>query len=199
MFHLPSCSKPLQKLSQLNRLERCVPESLHFSRLPHTPRAIKTPLPSPWYICKMSLVSARSRRSYRKIEDYEQFIEASCGSLSWPWCLTSTQFPLPLPTPHPGPCVIELSLVKTCEGGHNTAEKILGEVSLSVDEFSPWKRRKHAKNEETNISHYHGQYFAGKKVFNTSRGCFYSVWKYLPSLSSLHELVSKRPKNVKLC
>ena len=91
---------------------------------------------------------------------------ASCGSLSWPWCLTSTQFPLPLPTPHPGPCVIELSLVKTCEGGPNTAEKILGEVCGWI--FS-WKRRKHAKNEETNIWYYHGQYFAGKKVFNRSR------------------------------
>ena len=29
--------------------------------------------------------------------------------------------------------------------------------------------------------------------------CLYGVWKYLPSLSSLLELVSKRPKNVKLC
>ena len=62
-----------QLVCQLNRLERS-PASLHFSRLPHPPRAIKTQLPPPWYICKMSTVSARSRRSYRKIEDYEQFI-----------------------------------------------------------------------------------------------------------------------------
>ena len=112
MFHLPSCSKlqlpiglPAQSVSAL--WPRQV--SIFLAFLIH--RALKTQLPPPWYICKMSTVSARSRRSYRKIEDYEVYRDtASCGSLSWPWCLTSTQFPLPLPTPHPGPCVIELSI-----------------------------------------------------------------------------------------
>ena len=72
---------------------------------------------------------------------------ASCGSLSCPWCLTSTQFPLPLPTPHPGPCVIELSLVKTCEGGHNTAEKILGEVCGWIFSLKTAQTRKKRRDE----------------------------------------------------
>ena len=40
----------------------------------------------------------------------------------------------------------------------------------SVDEFFLENGANTQKNEETNIWHYHGQYFAGKKVFNTSRG-----------------------------
>ena len=62
-----------QLVCQLNRLERCVPcKSPFFS--PSSSTAIEAQPPPRRYICKMSTVSARSRRSYGTIEGYEQFI-----------------------------------------------------------------------------------------------------------------------------
>ena len=178
MFHLSSSSKLLKKLSQLPiglpaQSVRSLPgKSPFFSPSSSTAR-YKNPAPSPM----VYLQNVYRERSISTILQKNRGLRtgyrhtASCGSLSWPWCLTSTQFPLPLPTPHPGPCVIELSqnypwwrLVK----GAITQLKKYWEKS--VDEFSPWNWRKHARNEEKNIWYYHGQYFAGKKVFNTSRG-----------------------------
>ena len=63
-----------QLVSQLNRLERCVPGKSQFFSPSSSTARYKNPTPSPMVYLQMSTVSARSRRSYRKIEDYEQFI-----------------------------------------------------------------------------------------------------------------------------
>ena len=138
-----------QLVCQLNRLERCDPgKSPFFS--PSSPTArYKNPTPSPM----VYLQNVYRERSISTILQKNRGLRtvyrhtASCGSLSWPWCLTSTQFPLPLPTPHPGPCVIELSLVKTCEGGHNTADKILGEVCGWIFSLKMAQTRKKRRDE----------------------------------------------------
>ena len=176
MFHLPSCSKLLKKPSQLpiglpaQSVRLAVsPASLHFSRLPHPPRAIKTQLPPPCYICKMSTVSARSRRPYGKIEDYEQFIGIRLHAAVYldPDVSLPPSFPYPSPPRTQDPVQSSQPWWRLVKAAITQLKKYWAK---SVDEFSPRKRRKHAKNEETNIWHYHGQYFAGKKVFNTSRG-----------------------------
>ena len=149
MFHLLSCSKPLKNFPSSHRLERCDPgKSPFFS--PSSPTArYKNPTPSPM----VYLQNVYRERSISTILQKNRGLRtvyrhtASCGSLSWPWCLTSTQFPLPLPTPHAGPCVIELSLVKTCEGGHNTAEKILGEVCGWIFSLKTAQTRKKRRDE----------------------------------------------------
>ena len=123
MFHLSSSSKPLQKLSQLpiGLLAQSVRAlcswevSIFLAFLIHR---YKSPTSSPTVYLQnvyrersISTIS-RNNRGLRTVYRHT----ASCGSLSCPWCLTSTQFPLPLPTPHPAPCAIEPALVKTCEG-----------------------------------------------------------------------------------
>ena len=114
MFHLSSCSKPLQKLSQLpiglpaQSVRALCPWQVFFSRLPHPP--LKNLNSLPHGIFAKYTVSARSRRSYGKLEDYH---------------------PVSPTPPHPAPgvlCTIEPALAKTCVSCYNTAEKILGEV-----------------------------------------------------------------------
>ena len=119
MFHLPSSSKLLKKLSQLPiglpaQSVRALPSKPPFFSPSSSTARYKNPTPSPM----VYLQNVYRERSISTILQKNRGLRtvyrhtASCGSLSWPWCLTSTQFPLPLPTPHPGPCVIELSLVK---------------------------------------------------------------------------------------
>ena len=181
-----------------------MPPASFFSRLPQS-TAKKPQLPPPRCICKLSTVSARSRRSYGKIEDYD------------PKSLSAYGFILPLmphfhpvsPTPpHPAPralCNRTIPGEDLFEGGHNTAEKILGEVCGWIFSLKTPQTRKKTKRRTfgiTMVSILQVRRFliqAEVLVRGLRTRCLYSVWKYLPSLSSLHELVSKRPKNVKLC
>ena len=113
MFHLPSCSKLLKKLSQLPiglpaQSVRALPGKSPFFSPSSSIAHYKNPTPSPmihlqtvYGVGSISTILQKNR-GLRTVYRHT----ASCGSLSWPWCLTSTQFPLPLPTPHPGPCVI---------------------------------------------------------------------------------------------
>ena len=134
MFHLPSCSKPLQKLSQLpiglpaQSVRALCPRQVFFSRLPQS-IAKKPPLIPPRCICKLSTVSARSRRSYGKIEDYD------------PKSLSAYGFILPLmphfhpvsPTPpHPAP----RALCNRVSPGEAITQ-LKKYWAKSVDEFSP--------------------------------------------------------------
>ena len=127
MFHLPSCSKLLKKLSQLpiglpaqSVRALCSRQvSIFLAFLIHR---YKNPTSSPTvylqnvYRERSISTILRNNRGLRTVYRHT----ASCGSLSCPRCLTSTQFPLPLPTPLPGPCAIEpalvITLVKFCEG-----------------------------------------------------------------------------------
>ena len=82
------------------------------------------------------------------------------------WKTSCDFYPVSPTPPHPEPKAlysrVSVSvLVKTCVAAI-TQLKVSCE---NLDEFSPWKRRKRAKKRETNVWHYHGQYFAGKKVF----------------------------------
>ena len=217
MFHLPSCSKPLQKLSQLpiglpaQSVRALCPRqvSIFLAFLIHR---YKNPTPSPtlylqnvYRKCSIS-TTLRKNRGPRTVYRHT----ASCGSLSCPWCLTSTQFPLPLPTPQPGPCITESALVtplvKTCEGGHRRSWKNAGRslwMNFLLENGANTQKTKRRTFGITMVSILQVRRFliqAEVLVRGLRTRCLYSVWKYLPSLCSLlHELVSKRPKNVKLC
>ena len=161
MFHLPSCRKPLQKLSQLpiglpaQSVRALCPRQVSIF-LAFLIQRYKNPTLSPkLYLqnvnhkCSISTI-LRKNRGPRTVYRHT----ASCGSLSCPWCLTSTKFPLPLPTPQPGPCITESALVtplvKTCEGGHNTAEKMLGEVCGWI--FSLKMAQTHKKRRDEHLA-----------------------------------------------
>ena len=112
MFHLPSCSKLLKKLSQLPiglpaQSVRSLPgKSPFFSPSSSTAR-YKNPTPSPMVylqnVYREGSISTilQKNRGLRTVYRHT----ASCGSLSWPWCLTRLPHFHPVsPTPpHPAP------------------------------------------------------------------------------------------------
>ena len=203
MFYLPSCSKPLQKLSQLpiglpaQSVRTLCPRQVFFLAF------LSPPLKNPRCICKLSTVSAQSRRSYGKIEDYEEFIGIRLHLAPDAWLPPS--FPYPSPPRTQGPVQTESALAKTSEGGHNTAEKMLGEVCGWILSLKTAQTRKKTKRRTFGITMVSilqvRRFLILSEVFvrGLRTRCLYSVWKNFPSLSCLHELVSKRPKNVKLC
>ena len=112
MFHLSSSSKLLKKLSQLPiglpaQSVRSLPgKSPLFSPSSSTAR-YKNPTPSPMVylqnVYREGSISTilQKNRGLRTVYRHT----ASCGSLSWPWCLTCLpHFHLVSPTPpHPAP------------------------------------------------------------------------------------------------
>ena len=170
MFHLPSCSKPLQNLSQLaiglpvQSVRALCPRqaSIFLAFLIHR---YKNPTPSPTvYLhnvyCERSI--SRILRQNRGLRTVYRNTASLAPDVSLP-----PSFPYPSPPRTQDPVQSSQPWWRLVKAAITQLKKYWAK---SVDEFSPRKRRKHAKNEETNIWHYHGQYFAGKKVFNTSRG-----------------------------